>query len=54
VYLCAGFHRNSHKDTVDELVKKGRDLEKIVLSHAVEKHIERKVLAYKNRTVVFQ
>ena len=44
----------SHRDTVDELVKKGRDLEKIVLSHAVEKHIERKILAYKNRTVVFQ
>ena len=43
----------SHKDTVEELVRKGRDLEKIVLSHAVEKHIERKVLAYKNRTVVF-
>lgn len=44
----------SHKDTVEELIKKGRDLEKIVLSHAVEKHIERKVLAYKNRTIVFQ
>jgi formyltetrahydrofolate deformylase len=44
----------SHKDTVEELIKKGRDLEKIVLSHAVEKHINRKILAYKNRTVVFQ
>jgi formyltetrahydrofolate deformylase len=44
----------SHKDTVNELIKKGRDLEKIVLSHAVEKHIDRKILAYKNRTVVFQ
>ena len=44
----------SHKDTVPELVKKGRDLEKIVLSRAVEKHIDRKILAYKNRTVVFQ
>lgn len=44
----------SHRDTVEELVRKGRDLEKIVLSHAVEKHIERKILAYKNRTVVFQ
>jgi len=44
----------SHKDTVAELIKKGRDLEKIVLSHAVEKHIERKILAYKNRTIVFQ
>lgn len=43
----------SHKDTVDELIMKGRDLEKIVLSYAVEKHINRKVLAYKNRTVVF-
>jgi formyltetrahydrofolate deformylase len=44
----------THKDTVADLVKKGRDLEKIVLSRAVEKHIERKVLAYKNRTIVFQ
>jgi len=44
----------SHKDTVEELVKKGRDLEKIVLSHAVEKHIERKILTYKNQTIVFQ
>jgi formyltetrahydrofolate deformylase len=44
----------SHKDTVEELIRKGRDLEKIVLSHAVEKHIERKILAYENRTIVFQ
>ncbi len=44
----------SHKNTVEELIKKGRDLEKMVLSHAVEKHIERKILTYKNRTVVFQ
>lgn len=44
----------SHKDTVEELVRKGRDLEKIVLSHAVEKHIDRKILTYKNRTIVFQ
>lgn len=46
--------RISHVDTVDELIRKGRDLEKIVLSRAVDKHIERKTLAYKNRTVVFQ
>lgn len=44
----------SHKDTVEELIRKGRDLEKIVLSHAVEKHIDRKILAYQNRTIVFQ
>ena len=36
-----------------DLVNKGKDLEKIVLSRAVQKHIERKVLAYKNKTVIF-
>ena len=45
--------RVTHKDTVQDLVNKGKDLEKIVLSHAVQKHIERKVLAYKNKTVIF-
>ncbi|MCT4674030.1 MAG: formyltetrahydrofolate deformylase [Prolixibacteraceae bacterium] len=43
----------SHKDTVQNLVCKGRDLEKIVLSQAVYKHIQHKVLVYNNRTVVF-
>jgi len=45
--------RISHKDSVEDLICKGRDLEKIVLSYAVEKHISRKVLTYQNRTVVF-
>lgn len=45
--------RCTHKDTVENLVHKGRDLEKIVLSRAVEKHIDRKILVYNNRTVVF-
>lgn len=45
--------RVTHKDTVDDLVKKGRDLEKIVLSRAVEKHIQRKILTYNNKTIVF-
>ena len=45
--------RITHKDTVNDLVKKGRDLEKIVLSRAVEKHIQRKILTYKNKTIVF-
>ena len=43
----------THKDTVERLVRKGQDLEKIVLSRGVAKLIEHKVLAYKNRTVVF-
>ena len=45
--------RISHKDTIDNLIGKGRDLEKIVLSRAVAKHIERKILVYKNKTIVF-
>ena len=43
----------THKDAIEDLVNKGKDLEKIVLSRAVQKHIERKVLAYKNKTVIF-
>ncbi|RGN50729.1 MULTISPECIES: formyltetrahydrofolate deformylase [unclassified Bacteroides] len=45
--------RITHKDSIQELINKGKDLEKIVLSRAVQKHIERKVLAYKNKTVIF-
>ena len=45
--------RITHKDTPDTLKLKGRDLEKIVLSHAVTKHIERKILTYKNKTIIF-
>lgn len=45
--------RCSHIDTVERLVRKGRDLEKIVLSQAVFKHLQRKILVYKNKTVVF-
>ena len=45
--------RITHKDTVQDLVSKGKDLENKVLSRAVQKHIERKVLAYKNKTVIF-
>ena len=45
--------RITHKDAIEDLVNKGKDLEKIVLSRAVQKHIERKVLTYKNTTVIF-
>lgn len=45
--------RITHKDTPESLVMKGRDLEKIVLSRAVTKHIERKILTYKNKTIIF-
>jgi len=43
----------SHRDSVDDLVRKGRDLERSVLSNAVRCHIEDRVLVYTNKTVVF-
>ena len=45
--------RVSHTDSVDDMVRKGRDLEKIVLSRAIWSHIQRKTLVYGNRTIVF-
>jgi formyltetrahydrofolate deformylase len=45
--------RITHRDSVQNLVRKGQDLEKIVLSHAIEYHINRQVLVYKNKTVLF-
>ena len=45
--------RVSHEDTVADLIRKGRDLEKIVLSRAVRLHVENRVLVYGNKTVVF-
>jgi len=45
--------RISHIDTVESLIRKGRNLEKIVLSEAVYKHLQWKILVYNNRTVVF-
>jgi formyltetrahydrofolate deformylase len=45
--------RISHRDSVQDLVQKGRDLEKIVLSRAVGWHLENRILLYGNKTVVF-
>ena len=45
--------RISHRDEVADLVEKGRDLERIVLSRAVRWHLEHRVLSYGNKTVVF-
>ena len=43
----------SHRDSLDDLKRKGEDLEKLVLSRAVRWHLERKILCYGNKTVVF-
>jgi formyltetrahydrofolate deformylase len=45
--------RISHRDSLNDLLQKGRDLEKVVLSRAVRWHIENRVLLYGNKTVVF-
>lgn len=45
--------RISHRDQVEDLIQKGRDLERIVLSRAVRWHLDRRILCYGNKTVVF-
>jgi formyltetrahydrofolate deformylase len=45
--------RVSHRDQLDDLVQKGRDLERMVLSRAVRWHLDRRILLYGKKTVVF-
>ena len=45
--------RVSHRESVSDFVRRGRDLEKVVLARAVWAHSQRKVLVFKNKTVVF-
>ena len=49
-----GVARISHRDGLEDLVEKGRDLEKVVLSRAVRWHIENRILLYANKTVIFE
>jgi formyltetrahydrofolate deformylase len=48
-----GVTRISHRDNLEDLVEKGRDLEKVVLSRAVRWHIENRILLYANKTIIF-
>ena len=43
----------NYDDSIDDLKRKGQDLEKLVLSNAIWSHINREILIYKNRTIVF-
>src|SRR4029077_12904732 len=45
--------RISHRDRLEDLIEKGRDLEKVVLSRGVRWHIENRILFYGNKTVIF-
>ncbi|MCY7278733.1 MAG: formyltetrahydrofolate deformylase, partial [Phormidesmis sp. CAN_BIN44] len=42
----------SHRDDVNDLIRKGKDLERVVLARAVRSHLQNRVLVYGNRTVV--
>lgn len=46
--------RVSHKDSIPSLMRRGRDLEKIVLSRAIWHHLQHNVLVFKNRTIIFE
>ncbi|HEX6739069.1 MAG TPA: formyltetrahydrofolate deformylase [Vicinamibacteria bacterium] len=46
--------RVSHRDTVEDMMRKGRDLERVVLARAVSLHLRHRVLVYGNKTVVFE
>ncbi|AJR04659.1 formyltetrahydrofolate deformylase [Siansivirga zeaxanthinifaciens] len=48
-----GVTRVSHTHSIEDLIAKGRDLEKIVLANAVKLHTNRKVMVYNNKTVIF-
>lgn len=52
--IAQGVTEVTHKDTVDNMKRKGFDLEKIVLSKAIWSHIQRKTLVYNNKTIVFE
>jgi len=49
-----GVARVSHRDTLEDLVEKGRDMERVTLSRAVRWHIENRILLYGNKTVIFE
>lgn len=51
--IAQDVHRVSHRESVGDFIRHGRDLEKIVLARGVWAHAQRKVLVYENKTVVF-
>lgn len=51
--IAQGVKEVSHNDTIQDLVRKGKNLEKVVLSDAIYAQLRHRILPYKNRTVVF-
>jgi len=52
--IAQGVTEVTHKDTVENMKRKGLDLEKIVLARAIWSHLQRKTLVYNNKTIVFE
>ncbi len=51
--IAQGVKEVSHRDGIEDLVRKGKDLEKVVLSEAIYAKLQHRILPYKNRTIVF-
>lgn len=51
--IAQGVEGSSHEDTVDDLVRKGRDIERVTLAQAVQAHLEDRIIVYGRRTIVF-
>lgn len=51
--IAQGVERVTHRDSIADLERKGRDLERVVLAHAVRSFLEDRIIAYGNKTVVF-
>ncbi len=51
--IAQGVEDSSHADTVDDLVRKGRDIERVTLANAVRAHLDDKIIVYGHRTIVF-
>ena len=51
--IAQGVEGSSHEDTIDDLVRKGRDIERVTLAKAVRAHLDDKILVYGHRTIVF-
>lgn len=52
--IAQGVTRVTHKDNVDDMVRKGKDLEKVVLAEAIWLELQHKILPYRNKTIVFE
>jgi formyltetrahydrofolate deformylase len=51
--IAQGVEGSSHEDTIDDLVRKGRDIERVTLAQAVRAHLDDKIIVYGHRTIVF-